>query len=356
MVLGCKNPSEADNRESVWENLNLPVESAYELAFGNGDLYVATGYDGLYFLQESDLKNEWKYLGHRRNEDRRYKSSGVRSLSVYQSEVVINSREAVNEENREVSVWKSLDKGDSWQPFDEGMQAEVQKTFWPRDIIRSPEDPQLLLAVDGTIFRNTEDIEVWDPVYPDRENPQFWDFTGSVHVTWNLHYPNEIWMEGISNREDNYIGWSTDAGVTWDFIYGGPVSLLRTLTFDAIESDVAYASIGGDFIKSLNRGLDWVTNDSITVFSSPGIQFTILESHTKLSGVLFGVSYFSPLEEDKSPLFISIDGGKSFTEINTPDNFGGVTDLLFSAEDNSLYVATTTGVFRFFNPLKLLDE
>lgn len=368
LFTACKDPTRPEDRLSVWENLNFPVTNAFDVSISGDHVYVATGSKGLYSLKINETGSDWNYLGFDISDSTDYIHTGTTIVDTYENEVIVNASYSFDREDnsKTCGIWKSSDKGTSWECFDQGMQLNVQKSFRPRDIVRSPDNPDFFIAADGTIFLRNEEVQNWTPVHPQRQDPNYWSTTNGAVLSWNAHDENHIWFMGDSHYLFHYLGRSIDAGKTWtfnlDYTPHHKVDYMGSIVFDAVDPYVVYGTRGG-IVMSLNKGDDWMEDDSATVVieydSFPdSLPPPNIIAHPTLSGILFGSRHKleTPRRDYLTKLYGILIKEKKVVEIEVPDELESIYSLTYDEKRDDLYVYGTGGVFRLINPMQKLEE
>jgi hypothetical protein len=83
-----------------------------------------------------------------------------------------------------------------------------------------------------------------------------------------------------------------------------------------------------------------------------------LEPHSKFGRVFFGgesLTESSPFVEIESSLYGTTDGGKTFIDLEMPEDVKVIRDLKYNKKDNSLYVLGTGVAYRLTNPMQRLE-
>lgn len=142
---------------------------------------------------------------------------------------------------------------------------------------------------------------------------------------------------------------STDGGVTWNAIGASiPVSYVSCLTIDPFNGSTFYAGTSNGVFKSTDAGANWTAvNSGLPDSNLPNrpiskIAVTILVINPSNANILYAGT-------STGGVFISNDGGASWTEANVGLTNLNITALIISATRSSttLYAGTSgAGVFK----------
>lgn len=270
-------------------------------------------------------------------------------------------------------VYKSIDRGESWRPANQGL---INATVYAIAI-----DPRttatVYLATSGGLLKTTDGARTWHAPSPD----------------FGVRSPRAVAVQPGS-PEAVFVGadklyYSRDAGATWAAVEGSqpvkamafagpdgevlvtdrgvyrtgrPVpSLLyetglpngaQALAVDPSDGDVVYAASGGEFLRSRDGGRTWQVYP-IGVYGSVTINALSLAVDPHDPGVLYAGT--------QRGLYRSVDRGESWETLhgplNTPTNILSITEaekthtvltvLADRADPHQLYVGTQVdGVFR----------
>lgn len=341
LLSGC-GVFENEQKSPQWEDLQFPVEFAYKLFLSDGDLYVAAGYDGLYYLEGADPENGWQYLGHKITEGERYRNVGVQVVDVYNDIILIGIRAPALLSIQEwVGIWRSEDGGQSWAPSDEGLRMEEFNYSSVPYLLRSPHEPERVVASSvGEIYYSEDGGLSWTA-----ESSDSFKSGGSlleIGFKWHPEDPKVVWTYGESGFFQPFLAKTENTGAFWEW-YGNiqvPIdNAFFDLAFDAFDPEVIYVGAQGAVIKSEAGGQEWTNRGEVTVaFTDPkGNFFYALEAHPQKGGVLYASA--------GPNLYRSRSGGTYVTAIETPERLNFIYDLWFDEHRKLLYVAGEFGVF-----------
>lgn len=325
-----------------WEDLQFPVESAFKLFLSEGDLYAAAGYDGLYYLEEADPENGWQYLGHKQPEGEFYRYAGVQTVDVYDDTILIGTNGVAEQPNGEwIGIWRSEDGGQTWAPSDEGIRTEELHTSATPYLLRSPHEPERMVASSiGEIYYSEDGGVSWVAESSDR-----FESGGSlleIGFKWHPADPEIIWMYAENGFFQPVLAKSENSGELWEaypFVRVPRDNAFFDLAFDASDPEVIYVGAQGAVIRSDRGGGEWASRGEVTVaFTDPkGNFFYALEAHPHKAGVLYASA--------GPHLYKSRNKGTHVAAIETPERLNFIYDLWFDEHRKVLYVAGEFGVF-----------
>jgi len=337
---------------SSWENLNFPEQPVYVLFLDGNDLYVGAGYDGLWVLDISRSNAEWEYLGHRVTEGERHFESGVQTINVHDSNIIIGYIEPIDKTDVEneigIGVWRSKDRGNKWEPADKGVRAPWGGwSEWSsaRSIIRSTYDTDHLLLGYGSVYKSEDGGESWYRIYPEPEIRHTSLYFGLI---WHPTNPKIIWAYGETNRFQPLLMRSIDEGRTWEEYFQVNVprdNAFYSMAFDAGDSDIIYIGAQAGVIRSTKGGKEWIGEDPVPALftDKQGGFFYAMQTHPTIPGVLFAGA--------GSQLYASNNYGQTVYILDTPSELTFIIDMWYDAKGEVLYVAGDGGVFRLNKPM-----
>ncbi|MEQ8245183.1 glycosyl hydrolase [Fulvivirga sp.] len=254
-------------------------------------------------------------------------------------------------------VYKSEDDGATWTNMGLKQSEHISKIY-----IKPGNSNVILVASQGPLwsaggergfYKSTDGGKNWKKTLGDEEWTGVTDFVVDPRdpnriyaATWQHNRTVAAWMGG---GEKTKIYASSDGGDTWEMLKSGlPEGKMGKigLAISPQNPDVLYAAIEtnrktGGVWRSDNRGSSW-TKMSDAVAGATGPHY-------------YQELYASPHQFDKlyfmdSPLRMSLDGGKTFTEVNTTDKHVDNHAIAFKKDDpNYLMVGTDGGVYESFD-------
>ncbi len=349
LLLSCTK----DNNKVIysWEDLSLPLQTGYVLFIENNNLYVGAGYDGLWVLDISRSNTEWEYLGHRVTEGERHFEAGVQAIDIYNETITIGYIYPPEIDDKFIGVWRSKDRGNTWEPADEGIRAPWGGwSQWSsaRSIVRSPYNSEHMLLGYGSIYNSELGGETWEQVYPDQGTRYTSLYFGLV---WHPTDPDIIWAHGETNRFQPWLMKSLNGGETWERFTHVNVprdNAFYSMAFDADDPDIIYIGAQGAVIISTKGGEEWMGEEPVPALftDDQGNFFYALQTHPEIPGVLFAGA--------GKRLYGSKDYGETVSILETPDELTFIIDIWHDEDADILYVSGDGGVFRIQNPVRLI--
>ncbi len=344
-----------DNNEIIhsWEDLSLPVQTGYVLFIDNNNLYVGAGYDGLWARNLSRRNSKWEYLGHRVTEGERHFEAGVQAINVYNGTITIGYICPPEiDDGKFIGVWRSKDRGNTWEPADEGIRLPWGTSKWSsaRSIVRSPYNSDHVLLGYGDIFKSKDGGNFWYRVYPEPDFPYRYSSL-YFSLIWHPTNPNIIWAHGETNRFQPWLMRSVDAGNTWEEYFHVNVprdNAFYSMAFDADDPDIIYIGAQGAVIRSTKGGEEWMGEEPVPALftDDQGNYFYALQTHPEIPGVLFAGA--------GKRLYGSKDYGETVSILETPDKLTFIIDMWYDEDADILYASGDGGVFRIQNPVRLI--
>jgi photosystem II stability/assembly factor-like uncharacterized protein len=298
----------------------------------------------------------------------------------------LNSKEVLISDEFTGLIWKSTDRGNSWEivykhpDVTEGDPQEARHGF--KDIIFAPSDPTIVYAGMSKGRRSI------DGDFPPRSSFGMCKSTNSgdnwfkINNGLNTSFMNIHVVEVDPKDHDIvYIGtWrdglfkTTDGGGTWNLKSNGLTSSdVRSIEIDPNNTDIIYAGLGegGGILKSTNGGELWAEiNSGLSIECPPYLlpvgKVTQNMTLTKIPRRIVGADYYSvPWTSVRSividptnsqtiyaadyltGVYMSSNGGNTWNIVNKGLSTRAVTSLAISADGKVLYASSSgEGVFR----------
>ncbi|MFH1251787.1 MAG: T9SS type A sorting domain-containing protein [bacterium] len=325
-------------KKVTWQSLGFEDKLALRLRLYEPYLYVCAGSDGLW---RKDIKSEysdWEYLG-----------MADTTLGDYRGVMDV----LVNSENPDVmlvaffpdsgtahGIFKTEDGGNTWFASDSGLEFHFPP---PRDDETYFEHPAIFLQTPydlfaaGTKIVHTNNFgETWEAITPiDAPVPIMWTHAFRCHS----QDTNILWLGGVSVFCSPILLFSTNSGVTWDYVYLDTIvtvdNAVYSIAFDPYDSDVVYVGLlMGELIKTTDGGNSWI----VLQLPDSAAYFRYLVEDETQSGHLFTAASSTA----GSTIMETEDGGVSWIDLKSP-NDGEVIFMIYDSEENALYIGTRSG-------------
>ncbi len=254
-------------------------------------------------------------------------------------------------------IYKSEDGGASWTNMGLKNSEHLSKIYVHPDnsnvIMVASQGPLWNKGGDRGFFKSTDGGKTWKKTLGDEEWTGVTDFVVDPRdpnriyaATWQHHRTVAAWMGG---GEKTKLYLSKDGGETWNMMKGGlPEGKMGKigLTISPQNPDVVYAAIElnrttGGVWRSANRGGTWAKmSDHVASATGPHYYQEIYASPHQFDRIYFM----------DSRLWVSENGGKDFTVVNSVARHGDNHAIAFKPSDpDYLLVGTDGGVYESFD-------
>lgn len=250
-------------------------------------------------------------------------------------------------------VYLSEDDGATWTNMGLPQSEHISR------IVIHPDDPNtIMVAAQGPLwsaggergfYKSTDGGKSWNKTLGDSEYTGVTDFVVDprdpdriIAATWQHHRTVAAWMGG---GEKTRLHLSTDGGDTWIQLSKGlPEGKMGKigLAISPQNPDVVYAAIElnrtkGGFYRSTDRGMSWTKmSDKVAGATGPHYYQEIFASPHQFDRIYFM----------DNRLWVTEDGGATFTEVNTEARHGDNHAIAFKPSDpDYLMVGTDGGVY-----------
>ncbi|HEV2846969.1 MAG TPA: hypothetical protein VG477_19085 [Thermoanaerobaculia bacterium] len=136
---------------------------------------------------------------------------------------------------------------------------------------------------------------------------------------------------------------STDGGVTWTNVTGGPFlgEVVAAVAVDPLDEDLVYAGIGPGFVAPQGDGV-WRSPDGGATWRRAGAELAGRPVTVLLASAVPGRVY-AVVDEDK--VYSTEDGGDTWEEWSEDLRAGRILTLAADTHDpNRIYASTTNGI------------
>ncbi len=249
---GCDQGGANDNTtpdlEVTKQALGFAGHSALQLEVEEPYLYVSAGSEGLWRRNLRQAENDWLYLGLADPTLKQYPNVGAVSVDVAGDDILVAYNGATLDVNPDstVSIWRSLNGGQSWFRSDSG----IPETLIPQesnsifDVRRSPHSQGLVLGIVlPAVYQSSDGGSEWRLTLGERGVI----VTGGK-VRWHPYQPGEAWIFGETTLFSPYLAALRDNGAalktTVDFQRLGFPSdgYVTDVAFSALNPAVIYAA------------------------------------------------------------------------------------------------------------------
>ncbi|CAA9890361.1 conserved hypothetical protein [Candidatus Methylobacter favarea] len=245
------------------------------------------------------------------------------------SDILFAGIDAYYKDPLNVTLFKSTDKGDTWQAVTGIGRAPI--------IEFDPLNPTILYAgsshlgsSSGSVFKSTDSGASWQAL--STEPPLVF---GVNAIAIDPTNSSTLYASSASQIYGRYgVFKTTNGGASWQAVNTGLTSLdVNELAIDPVDSATLYAGTGGGVFKSSNGGASWqAVNSGLASLGVNELAIDPVDSATLYAGTGGGV-------------FKSSNGGASWHAINTglpPDSFISAI-LIDPLNPAMLYVGTNGG-------------
>lgn len=296
-------------------------------------LYAGTG-EGLFRKHIDTLEDS---LWEKMNLDRRIRDFAVLSKWEIIAGAAISSYDA-----NEISIYRTSDKGISWQEFQNNYGGKVHYNG-VKYIERHPDSPEILFARGPglNIIKSTNGGRSWRVV------SGWWDSSGvSQFIKFDFNNPKIIWAGGMDVVFQPSLIKSTDGGNHWSGV-GLPRNggIARDIVIHQGNSNRVIVTVGSGIYKYSSSEEKWEFVNIQSVINTLDLSMQNTET-------VYASGRMSPIEGQ--PLFIerSLDFGESWETIILDSNLEGVTtyDLrsIVIGNQEIVLMATDHGMKRYY--------
>lgn len=329
-----------------WTFLGLDGMYIKKLVFSQGKLYVCTGRDGLFRLNDPTRNDtKWEYLG--LADERLDRNRGIYDI-VTLNDTLLVCHYTGDHSFDKPGISRSIDNGKTWTAIDNGF---IKNPQYPTSALiltldQSPFDPSMVIAgcsSDCTDIYISKDFGLsWEAknIRPPGGEIRF--HIARFHST----NENEIWA-GMDLGFDvvrPFLYRSVDLGEIWQTVIERPYDpdaqseYLQDISFSSERNNTVYVAFQQTIIKSVDSGITWTTSfDTLNT----GI-FWNIASHPNDGNQLIACATDS--------LYQTFNAGKTWeTLMAKPENTGMMKDLVVDWNNKMLYVNTynpSNGIYR----------
>jgi len=236
-----------------WAPLGLDGKLVNQLVLHEDTLYACAGNEGLYRLDLNAPTNHWEYLGFADSTVPRQLESGVKDVLVFDNFMLLAYAAF-----HQVGLYRSLDRGQTWNRSDSGMVTPYLQYPVPvRRLTVNPNNENIILAgcSNDYVFKSIDSGKNWVKVFGGGGGAP------KAAITYNEKYSDEIWAGGETGRFDAFLIHSTDGGENWDLVVPlpplgpyGRENAVYDIIVDPIDDNVIYLGMLGLIMKTRDNG------------------------------------------------------------------------------------------------------
>ena len=315
-----------------WRPLGLSGHHVSRVCAHGGFLYACTT-DGLHRLSIADPDTFWTHSG--------FAGESVLDLIGLGSQTLLVAKALTMTPGDTVSLFRSINGGASWQPFQNGFGAGSGSSGrQARRLLAMAGSPGTIVATSGRIEKSTDAGLSWRVVMPQAAVLNA--------IEQSPANPGLLWAGGETAIFWPYALKSSDAGESWKQIdlFAGGDNAVDAIAASPVDTSVVYLGMEGRVMKSENSGLSWwtMTSPDPTMYTFG----MAIRPYTPLKIYAAGAS-FTP--DPRGVVFHrSLDGGLSWRPFAYPAGAGnGVYHLTLRMDgaQETVLLATGNGVFSY---------
>jgi hypothetical protein len=318
-------------RDEQWSFLGLGGRMLLDLEESNGILYAATD-SGVY--RKSLLETgDWVPAG--------LAGRHVYAVLPAGGDTLLAAAAVDHEAGRLVSIHRSLDRGASWQPFQNGFGGADPLEV--RSLARLTDGTILAGGQTAVVARSADGGRSWRVAWGD------WDMIalGTHFLRIDPTRPGTVWSGGEFGAFMPFLLKSDDYGATWTehFIDLGGDNAHYSVAVDPADGAV-YTGTEGYVLKSRDGGATW--DEVLAPATYP--YFHGIEVGGLIPRRIYAAGAINTDAPQDLVVYTSENGGHTWRSVREPaGRKGGVYTTLLHAGDGAehLYLGTSNGVVRF---------
>jgi len=317
---------------SEWTSLGLEERFVYSLAQNDRILFAGT--DNGVYKKDLSTENDWIFLGLTGEDISDIFINPVSPSIMYASVYIKDPAFPLPDE---ISMYKSIDNGDSWFSSDNGMHGRFIESVEGR-----PDNPSILFASSEAQVWRSEDAGVsWEFILGQPDSIGM-----GIHIiTIDPSDPNTILVGGELPILAPILSKSVDGGETWTDMFSAPWggdNAVYSIAIDEDNSDIIYAGMEGGIYKTTDGG---ETYQSFYIPSDIYVKSLIIDStnanHVYAGGTTNSGEGGPIFREGEFRLFDSGDAGEGWTAIDGPVDAKGIFALIVDQMDPHVLYAGT---------------
>jgi len=218
---------------SYWSYEGLGQYQAQKVIVNGGNIYTCTDSG---FFKKSLLSADtiWTSLG--------FEGKYIWSFLIISSDTMLIGIDPTSYGADTISIFKSVNGGMDWQPFQNGFGGELYTGRAACDFGCAPHQSDTLFVANHNsgIGRSLDGGLSWVPVFGD-----WGDKSNMYDVAVNPYYPNKVYTGTFGVGHICFFYISSDYGITWDPYLTGGLFLGMTYEFDPLDSNHFYFNQAG---------------------------------------------------------------------------------------------------------------
>ena len=239
-----------------------------------------------------------------------------------------------SDEQTEAAVFSSVDRGQTWVAWDDGLAARKGNRGWAYSLALHPSDPNLLfMGQESAIMRSRNAGQTWQYVHGSDEASA----VGIYSIVVSPHLDGQLWAGGLGPLIYGILMRSNDDGETWQQLTTAP-SVFK-LVPDPRNPDGVWAVTAGVVRYSSDAGSTWE-------LALGDINAGRVTDLTLLDESLYAVTWkgTDPGTGDLG-LYQSSDWGATWEEMATPGGLTGGFRIIASSSGGLLLGTSASGVW-----------
>ncbi len=221
-------------------------------------------------------------------------------------------------------VWLTEDSGASWAPTDDFM-ANLSVTT----LIFDPTDSQVIYAGTGEGTFNADYVRGLG-IFKSEDKGVSWSPLAATQNDFDFYWVNRLTILNDASRllaaTHTGVWTSEDSGVSWSRAYSGRSNDVNVHPTDNLK---AIAGIWGGALYSEDGGQTWLDATGLDSIGSGRVEIAYARSQPD--------TVFASIDSGSGEIYKSVDGGQSFTLINTGESYLGEQGWY----DNALWIDPT---------------
>lgn len=332
---------------SELESFGLQGKTVTSLYLYRNSLYAGTENEGVYRRDLTQPDSGWVYLG--------LPGVEITSVYVFHKfcpficyKTILAAVKPKRNEGDSTLIYAYTTEEDScnvtwnWIPSDSGISAsqndEIRGINGFSSCSSVTDFVVVFAATNGSLYKSVDRGTSWEEVLES-------DGINVIRADWSreLLWNGIVWIGGETGFFQPYLAKSSDEGTTWEFMFPdmGGDNACNSIAVHPEQPDTVYAGMEGAVIKTIDGGTTWkFTGLKNTPVSFYGL---VIEpsapEHLYAGGTIPNDNTFA--------LYETFDGGDNWQAVSFPDTLKGISSLALDTNQRILYIATFgSGVWR----------